>query len=449
MRFHRPHFPRKQIWRTPLCWLTVVAFFFLLCLTSLWNDQEANESRKNKISDENTVKAVRYNERNHKELPQVKLPLSHAQVNLLNQEMLKTTPDDILLWAFHTFPQLAQFTSFGASGIVILHKIEQLSFKHNSYFTVTIDTLHLFPETYQLIKQIKLRFPTMVLKTYQPKGIFSRKEFDKKYGIDLWLTDPDKYAYYSKIEPTQRALNDLNIMGWINGRRRSQGGARNRLLPLEIDSDGRIKINPLWSWSFDDVMKYIKLHQLPYNALMDKGYKSIGDTMTTRPVKQNAGERSGRFAQLNNKTECGMHSHLDFIARTKATPANKKKLECKFCVPVETNTFIEKVMKSNMDVLVELYSPMCGHCIRFAPEYNKISAYLKKFAGEKIMCVRLDIIHNRDFQTILSEYTGLTLNGVPKIFLRRNEDDKILLYTGTKKYQPLKEWLAIQLPYLT
>lgn len=77
---------------------------------------------------------------------------------------------------------------------------------------------------------------------------------------------------------------------------------------LEIDDDGRLKINPLAFWKGKDVWNYLNENSILRNPLYNAGYKSIGDKMTTRPVSDDDGERSGRFYQIPEKTECGIHN---------------------------------------------------------------------------------------------------------------------------------------------
>lgn len=94
----------------------------------------------------------------------------------------------------------------------------------------------------------------------------------------------------------------------ITGRRASQGGARSSLQPLEIDSTGLFKLNPLFSWKFSDVNDYIQANNVPRNVLLEQGYKSVGDWHSTQKSGQgDTGERAGRWAGNAEKTECGLH----------------------------------------------------------------------------------------------------------------------------------------------
>lgn len=101
----------------------------------------------------------------------------------------------------------------------------------------------------------------------------------------------------------------------FTGRRRSQGAERASIRILERDSTGLIKINPLANWSFKQVKDYIDLNKVPYNALLDQGYTSIGDWHSTVKsdgnkagnISVDAAERAGRWAGRKEKTECGLH----------------------------------------------------------------------------------------------------------------------------------------------
>jgi phosphoadenosine phosphosulfate reductase len=115
---------------------------------------------------------------------------------------------------------------------------------------------------------------------------------------------------------------------------RDQGGERNKLPIVEIDAvDGRIKINPLANWSGSQVWNYLKLNGVMWNPLHDQGYRSIGDKMTTKPVSNDEGERSGRFYQIPEKTECGIHNRPKNWKKTLAASAppapNSQHVSCK------------------------------------------------------------------------------------------------------------------------
>jgi phosphoadenosine phosphosulfate reductase len=102
----------------------------------------------------------------------------------------------------------------------------------------------------------------------------------------------------------------LGVKAVITGRRASQGGERASLKPIEVDSTGLIKLNPLYEWPFPLVEWHIKDNNVPKNKLVDQGYRSIGDWHSTSIPKPGEGERAGRWAG-REKTECGLHKDYD------------------------------------------------------------------------------------------------------------------------------------------
>jgi len=154
-----------------------------------------------------------------------------------------------------------------------------------------LDTRHLFPETYELWREVEARYSTEI------------ERFEGAPVEDgLWDTNPDLYLAVAKIEPLNRALLDLDA--WITGIRRDQSPLRADAPKLAWDEQHELwKANPLADWSDDDCWAYIRERDLPYNALHDQGYESIGDTHSTQPGKG----REGRWAGTE-RTECGLHT---------------------------------------------------------------------------------------------------------------------------------------------
>src|SRR4051794_39743277 len=129
-----------------------------------------------------------------------------------------------------------------------------------------IDTHYLFPETYELWREVERRYGTKV-------EVFAGPETED----DLWETKPDLYLSVAKVEPLNRALLDLDC--WITGIRRDQSPTRAHASKLAWDATHELwKANPLADWSDDDCWTFLRERELPYNALHDRGYDSIGDT---------------------------------------------------------------------------------------------------------------------------------------------------------------------------
>lgn len=215
---------------------------------------------------------------------------------------------DVLRWCVTSLPHLFQTTAFGLTGLVTLDMLSKLNVPRPQMVDlVFLDTLHHFRETLDLVDRVRAKYPLVNVHIYKPQGVESEEEFAKKYGGRLWETDDQFYDWVAKVEPAQRAYRELNVHAVLTGRRRSQGGKRGDMDIIEVDEAGLIKINPLANWSFDQVKQYIQDNEVPYNTLLDRGYKSIGDYHSTQPVSANEDERSGRW-KGQQKTECGIHN---------------------------------------------------------------------------------------------------------------------------------------------
>ena len=172
---------------------------------------------------------------------------------------------------------------------------------------IFFDTLHHFPETIALVDRVRSKYPLSNLHVYKPEGLNSAEEFADKHGQSLWEANDELYDWVAKVEPAQRAYRELQVNAILTGRRRSQGGKRGDIAVIEIDEAGLIKINPLANWTFKDVQNYITTNDVPYNPLLDQGYKSVGDWHSTQPIKEGEDERAGRW-KGQQKTECGIHN---------------------------------------------------------------------------------------------------------------------------------------------
>jgi phosphoadenosine phosphosulfate reductase len=186
---------------------------------------------------------------------------------------------EILKWCLITLPNLFQTTAFGLTGLVTIDMLSHLPGQQPPL--IFLDTLHHFPETLDLVRRVQERYPTVDLHVFKPKGTDSATEFAEKHGEKLWETNGDLYDFVAKVEPAQRAYKELNVRAVLTGRRRSQGGKRGDLDIVEVDDAGLIKVNPLANWSFQQVKKYVDEHNVPYNVLLDRGYKSVGDWHST------------------------------------------------------------------------------------------------------------------------------------------------------------------------
>lgn len=235
---------------------------------------------------------------------------THTHLQHLNKQLEVMHPMDILRFCKLLFPNLYQSTAFGLTGLVtldMLSKIQEEAPGSPPTDLIFLDTLYHFQETYDLVETVKTRYNVRV-HVFKPAGAETATEFEELYGEKLYEMSSELYDWIAKVEPQQRAYADLKIAAVLTGRRRSQGGQRGAIPVIEIDEErGIVKINPLVKWTFAQVKDYIREHNVPYNALLDRGYKSVGDWHSTSPVDDGEDERAGRW-KGQNKTECGIHN---------------------------------------------------------------------------------------------------------------------------------------------
>ncbi|EFX01912.1 phosphoadenosine phosphosulfate reductase [Grosmannia clavigera kw1407] len=261
-------------------------------------------------------------------LPRVSLTSEHLRH--LNKQLESMEPMDVLRFIKIFFPRLYQTTAFGLTGLVtidMLSKLEQEGQSNNSQRIdlIFLDTLYHFQETYDLVDRVRARYPGSTIHTFKPDGFETAAEFEATYGR-LYEVSEEMYDYLAKVEPQERAYDRLDVVAVLTGRRRSQGGQRGQLDIIEVDGErGIFKINPLANWSFGQVQAYVREHNVPYNALLDRGYKSIGDWHSTVPVGEGEDERAGRW-KGRDKTECGIHNKQSRYNKFLAEPVVKASL---------------------------------------------------------------------------------------------------------------------------
>ena len=206
-----------------------------------------------------------------------------------------------IAWALGQFGNsLVLSTSFGAQSAVMLHMATRLAPRIPVVF---VDTGYLFPETYLFADELTKRLG-INLKVYRAPE--SPAWIEARHG-KLWEKGAEGLAAYNqiaKVEPMQRALSELSARAWLAGLRRMQSSTREHL-PVVSVQDGRSKILPIVDWSDRDVHRYLTENDLPYHPLWEKGYVSIGDVQTTRPLTADMTPEETRFFGI--KRECGLH----------------------------------------------------------------------------------------------------------------------------------------------
>lgn len=215
------------------------------------------------------------------------------------------TAEDRVASALRTLPgQHIVSSSFGAQSAVMLHLVTR---QQPDIPVVLIDTGYLFPETYRFIDELTDRL-ALNLKVFQPEisNAWQEARYGKRWEQDL--RGLEDYNQNNKVEPMQRAIEELNVGTWFSGLRRNQSIDRAKIPFIESSGD-RFKVYPIADWTDKDVFNYLQEHKLPYHPLWEKGYVSIGDVHTTKSLAEVDSIEETRFFGL--KRECGLHE-LDF-----------------------------------------------------------------------------------------------------------------------------------------
>ncbi len=195
-------------------------------------------------------------------------------------------------------------SSFGAQSAVMLHLVTR---QRADIPVVLIDTGYLFPETYRFIDELTDQL-SLNLKVYRPvhSGAWQEALHGKRW--EQGLSGLDAYNRDNKVEPMQRALEDLKVGTWYSGLRRDQSAGRAETPFVERSGD-RFKVYPIADWTDKDVYDYLQKHGLRYHPLWERGFVSIGDVHTTKSMAEVESPEETRFFGL--KRECGLHE-LDF-----------------------------------------------------------------------------------------------------------------------------------------
>lgn len=237
----------------------------------------------------------------------VKLSLSGEELEQTNTVLEKQTAIQRVTWALENLPQNFMLSSsFGAQAAVMLHMVTQ---QHPDIPVVLTDTGYLFAETYQFVDELTQRL-NLNLKVYRADVSAAWQEARMGKMWEQGIEGIEKYNALNKVEPMQKALEELQVKSWFAGLRRSQSDMR-ETLPVVQQLKNQYKIYPIIDWSNKDVHMYLKEHDLPYHPLWEKGYVSIGDWHSTRSLEEGMSEQDTRFFGL--KRECGLHEFGDGI----------------------------------------------------------------------------------------------------------------------------------------
>ena len=224
-------------------------------------------------------------------------------LNLLNQELEPKNAIALVEWSRGTFgDSLVMSTSFGIQAAVMLHLVTRVI---PNIPVIWVDTGYLPAETYNFADELTQRLQ-LNLHVYQSP--ISPARMEALHG-KLWEQNDvealNQYDYIRKVEPMQRALQELQAGAWLAGLRSDQTQHRQTL--KRVDRQGEIyKIHPILYWNAKDIYQYLTANDLPYHPYFDLGYVTVGDWHSSRPLTADDNhERDTRFQGL--KQECGLH----------------------------------------------------------------------------------------------------------------------------------------------
>jgi len=159
---------------------------------------------------------------------------------------------------------------------------------------VFLDTGAHFPETISFVEEVRARYGLDLIVTRPGPD------------ADAWPCGSERCCELRKVEPLRRVLSGKRA--WLTALKRCDAPTRAQAPVVGWDATfGLVKVNPMATWTDDDIDAYLADHGLPVHPLVPKGYRSIGCAPTTRPTSEGEDPRSGRWAGTG-KTECGLHA---------------------------------------------------------------------------------------------------------------------------------------------
>ena len=228
-------------------------------------------------------------ETNVSDQPMTAEDLTAEDLTAASREFESAPASAVIRWAVESFgDSLVLATSF--EDIVLIDLVTKVAPRVEVVF---LDTEAHFPETLAFVEDMR-----------------------ERYDLNLTVTKPgpeaaaypcgsDQCCQFRKVKPLQRAL--AGKRAWLTSLKRSDGATRADAPIVSWDTGfGLVKVNPLATWTEDDISSYLADHGLPVHPLTLRGYRSIGCAPTTRPVAEGEDARAGRWAGAD-KSECGLH----------------------------------------------------------------------------------------------------------------------------------------------
>jgi phosphoadenosine phosphosulfate reductase len=233
-------------------------------------------------------------------------PLSVARsphlpsADVLDRALRDATPAAVIAAALQAVGRehLAVVSSFGTESAALLKVMTEVD---AAIPVIFLDTGWLFEETLAYRDTLIATLGLRDVRSIKPlETTLSREDPDR----ELWFSDPDACCRIRKVEPLARALAPFD--GWINGRKRFQGGLR-ATIPVVEDDGVRLKFNPFANVSREAIQAIYAAAKLPLHPLAEKGYLSVGCMPCTSRTSADEDARAGRW-RGRPKTECGIHT---------------------------------------------------------------------------------------------------------------------------------------------
>ena len=225
---------------------------------------------------------------------------TELELERLGQSLEGWAPADVMAWGVEKFPKMTFATGFGVEGCCLIDMMGRNNLPIDIF---TLDTGLLFPETYELWQKLEKKYG-VTIRAVKPE--LSVEQQAAVHGDKLWERASDQCCQMRKVLPLREALKPFEA--WITAIRRDQTLDRANASIVERDRKfNLVKVNPLVSWTTRDVWAYVHENDVPYNALHDQNYPSIGCWPCTTPVAPGEDPRSGRW-RGSQKKECGLHN---------------------------------------------------------------------------------------------------------------------------------------------
>jgi len=237
------------------------------------------------------------------------MPLDLTNIPSLAKTWADKDPREILAMALGEFGGALAISFSGAEDVVLVDMASKIG---GAFGVITLDTGRLHPETYQFLDRVRDHYGIAIEAFFpQPEAV---QALVREKGLFSFYKDGHKECCgIRKVEPLARALAARRA--WVTGQRKDQSPSTRLEVPaVQLDrtfgtpARPLVKFNPLSNWSSRQVWAYIREHDVPYNALHDRGFISIGCEPCTRPVNPGQHEREGRWWwEEETKKECGLH----------------------------------------------------------------------------------------------------------------------------------------------